>query len=69
MEDIKTLVVLVGNNENDETNQYLYECQSVEKWNEFVAWYERNLKKGQRAKMLGYTYNNPKPVMAKLIER
>jgi hypothetical protein len=69
MEDIKTLVVLVGNSENDETNQYLYECQSVEKWNEFVAWYERNLKKGQRAKMLGYTYNNPKPVMAKLIER
>lgn len=69
MENIKTLVVLVGNNENAETAQYIYECQSVEKWNEFATWYERNLNKGQMAKMLGYTYNNPEPIAAKLIER
>jgi hypothetical protein len=61
MNEIKTLVVEITNADGS-TLRPIYECHGEEKFEEFVAWHEKNISKGTTATLKGYTYNSEVPL-------
>jgi hypothetical protein len=65
--EIVTLVVKVTNYATGESIQPIYECNGMTKFEEFHAWYEKELSAGHNALLSGYASNNPVPVRTMVV--
>lgn len=65
--EIVTLVVKVTNYATGESLEPIYECYGDTKFEEFHAWYEKQLPKGHNALLQGYALNNPNPVRSMVV--
>ena len=66
--EIVTLVVELRNYETGEfLGEPIYECAGMTKFEEFHAWYEKELTKGRNALLKGYALNNPVPVRTMVV--
>jgi hypothetical protein len=65
--EIVTLVVEVTNYKTGEKQTPIFECYGDTKFEEFHAWYEKQLPLYHNALLKGYATNNPNPVRTMLV--
>lgn len=56
---IATLVITITDAVDNSVIEPMYECHGDDRFDDFVVWYQANLKAGKTAVLRGYAYNNP----------
>jgi hypothetical protein len=64
---VKTLVVEIHYQDGRPSLKPIYECHSVEKFEEFVAWHKANLPIRTTTTLKAYDYNSTTPELTEMI--